>query len=72
MEGYSYSLIEALQCQVPVIITNFKVASEVVEDGKNGYIIPMDLNYDWNKLLTIPKLGKYKEKSSEQDWLEIL
>jgi len=41
-EGYGVALIEALACQLPVISTNVGIASEVVQDGKNGLLIDVD------------------------------
>ena len=41
-EGYGVSLIEALACQLPVISTKVGIATEVVEDGRNGLLIDVD------------------------------
>ena len=44
-EGYSYSIVEALSAGTPVIATDFAVAREQgVEDGKTGWILPMDMS----------------------------
>jgi len=37
-EGWSTSLIEAVACGVPACITNFSSASEIIQEGVNGYI----------------------------------
>jgi len=37
-EGWSTSLIEAVACGTPACITNFSAASEIIQEGINGYI----------------------------------
>lgn len=50
-ESFCYSAFEALQRGVPVILTNFTEAYNIVEDGKNGYLVDMDLkNLDIDKI----------------------
>jgi glycosyltransferase involved in cell wall biosynthesis len=39
IEGWSTSLIEALACGIPVCVTDFGSAKEVVEEGKNGFVV---------------------------------
>ena len=44
-EGFCYSVVESLSVGTPVIVTDFKVLHEIgVEDGKNGFIVPMDMS----------------------------
>ena len=44
-EGYCYSVVESLCVGTPVIVTDFKVAHELgVEDGVDGFILPMDMS----------------------------
>jgi glycosyltransferase involved in cell wall biosynthesis len=38
-EGWPTSLIEALACGCRIVTTSFSAASEIVTEGKNGYII---------------------------------
>lgn len=38
-EGWSTSLVEAVSCGTPCVVTNFSSASEMVKDGINGYVI---------------------------------
>jgi glycosyltransferase involved in cell wall biosynthesis len=42
-EGWSTSLIEAVACGTPACITNFSAATEIIQEGVNGYI---DKNWD--------------------------
>lgn len=39
--GLAASTAEAMACELPVIITDFGVNREWVEDGVNGYIVPL-------------------------------
>jgi hypothetical protein len=70
-EGCPYSMMEALQLRTPVISTDFPSAHEHIIDGKNGYIVNMNLsNLNVDKILNkIPTDFTYIEKSNEQDWL---
>lgn len=42
-EGFPNALVEAMSSGIPVISTNFPtgVAKELIEDGKNGYVVPL-------------------------------
>jgi glycosyltransferase involved in cell wall biosynthesis len=40
-EGFSYVLIEALSCGLPILTTPVGGAAETVSDGENGYIVPI-------------------------------
>ena len=41
-EGFSNSLVEAMYCGTPSLSTNVGATSEIIEDGKNGFIVPVD------------------------------
>lgn len=70
-EGYSYFINECLEYGTPVLCTNFPSAYESIEDGKNGYILDMQLsNLNINKIVNnIPNNFTYKEKCTEKDWI---
>ena len=73
-EGYSYFINECLEYGTPVICTDFPSAFESVEDGKNGYILDMQLKkLNIDKIINnIPKDFKYIEKCKEEDWIKML
>lgn len=73
-EAYSYSILEALTNRTPVICTPFPSAYEQgVEDGKTGYIVPFDMNFDVKKLLKIPKFEySYDNEGIKKQWKELL
>lgn len=72
-EGFPYSIYESLQCLTPVIATDFPSVHEMIKDGKNGYILDMDLsNFDINTIKNVPIIRTFKEKSSEKDWFNFL
>lgn len=72
-EGFSYSIYESLQCLTPVICTDFESAHELIKNGKNGFILKMDLsNFDFEKIKKIPKIKSFKEKSNENDWTNFI
>lgn len=71
-EGYCYSVVEALSVGTPVIVTDFKVVHEIgVENGKNGWILPMDM-----KILPIADIYKglkrFKYTPPEDSWADLL
>lgn len=38
-EGWSTSLVEAVACACPCVVTDFSSASDMIEDGVNGWVI---------------------------------
>lgn len=72
-ESFCYSAYEALQRQVPVIITDFPEAKNIVDDGENGYIIKMDLsNLDVEKIFNnIPKADYYIDRCDCTKWEKV-
>ncbi|MDD2305493.1 MAG: glycosyltransferase [Prolixibacteraceae bacterium] len=47
IEGWSTSLVEAIACAVPVCITNFSSATELVSEGINGFICESRQEFDF-------------------------
>ena len=73
-EGYGYSMVESLINGTPVITTPITVLPELgIEDGKNGYVVPFDMNFDVTELLDIPQF-KYNRTNTEsvKKWRSIL
>jgi glycosyltransferase involved in cell wall biosynthesis len=69
-EGFCYSINEALVQRTPVLLTPFPSGFEQVQEGVNGYFIPFHLrNLNINRILKIPTLDPYIEKSNEFDWI---
>lgn len=74
-EGFGYSVAEALDAQVPVIVTPFETVEELgVIDGVNGYIVPFDMDFNVNKLRRIPSPFSYVYNNKEiiEQWRELL
>lgn len=38
-EGFSWALLEAMAAKLPVVATNVGAAPEIIEDGKNGFLV---------------------------------
>ena len=70
-EGCPYTILEALQYQVPCIVTNIDGCTELITDGINGYVVPLDMNFDINKIKRIPKCPPYDNKAKEK-WIDYL
>lgn len=55
-EGFGIAVHEALMMDTPVIVSDIAVFTKYVEDGRNGYIVPNNMDeFDVTKLLRIPK-----------------
>lgn len=72
-ESFCYSAFEALQRGVPVILTNFTEAYNIVEEGKNGYLVNMDLsNLDIDKIFNHkPTKVTYKDRCDYDMWEKV-
>jgi glycosyltransferase involved in cell wall biosynthesis len=74
-EGCPYAILEALKMEVPCIVTEWLGVDELITDGKNGYLLPMETkNYTQyvDKIVdNIPKF-KYKPFSTIKEWEKIL
>lgn len=70
-EGLPYTVQESLQYKTPCIVTDIEGCTELIKDGKNGYVVPLDMNFKAEKLLKIPKLDDYDNHAKEK-WLDYL
>ena len=70
-EGLPYTVQESLQYQVPCIVSDVGGNTELITDGVNGYVVPLDMKFDINKIKNIPKCKEYNNHSLE-DWLKYL
>lgn len=79
-EAYSYSLLESLVSNTPVIVTPLEQNKDMgIEDGKNGYVFPFDAS-EWTddmmkRIVQIPQFKYEYEKENEnikKAWMKIL
>lgn len=72
-ESFCYSAYEALQRNVPVIITDFPEARNIVDDGENGFIVDMELsNLDVEKIFkNRPKATYYIDRCNHDLWEKV-
>ena len=73
-EAYSYTVLEALTINKPVIVTPFPSIKDMgIKDGENGYIVPFDMDFDVNRLLDIPQFeNSYNLQAIIKKWRSIL
>lgn len=82
MEGWSTTLVEACACGVPCVVTDFSSASEMITDGKNGFVIMernpelfaekmgQSLYLDRNEVIEYDKQFQYLSQSKIKEELE--
>lgn len=70
-EGLPYTIQESLQYKTPCIVTDVGGCTELIKDGINGYVVPLDMNFDVRKILNIPICEDYDNNALE-DWLKYL
>lgn len=68
-EGLPYTVQESLQYKVPCIVTDIGGCTELIKEGINGYIVPLNMDFDINKIRKIPKCPEYDNNALE-DWLK--
>lgn len=61
-EGLPQTVLEALACELPVVAFNYSGAEEVVESGKNGYVVERDNSKLAEKLKKVLEDDELKEK----------
>lgn len=74
-EAFSYSLLESLECNTPVIVTPLAQNADMgIVDGENGYIVPFDVDsFDVKKIKKIPKFHYIHENSIIiEQWRKLL
>ena len=69
-ESFSYSIIEALTNQTPVICCPLPVLPEIgVEDGRNAHVVPFDMDFDVKVLLDVPEFKyTYNNAPIQKQW----
>lgn len=72
-ESFCYSAYEALQRKVPVILTDFPEAKNIIDEGENGYIVDMELNnLDVEKIFSNkPRADYYIDRCDHDKWIKV-
>lgn len=73
-EAFCYSVVEALEIGVPVIVTDLPVFKELkIENKKNGYIVPLNMKFDIKKITKIPEFKyTYNNGTLVSKWKSLL
>lgn len=74
-EAFSYSLLEALECKTPVIVTPLAQNADMgIEDGKNAYIVPFEVDgFDVLKLFKKPRFEYHHDNESIiKQWRDLI
>jgi glycosyltransferase involved in cell wall biosynthesis len=69
-ESFSYVVLEAMAMGLPIISTNVGAVSELVQEGKNGFVVeksaPKDMAVALQKLLRDPRLRNEMGEASRK------
>lgn len=74
-EGCPLSILEALKLEIPCIVTDWNGVDEIIEQGENGWILPMSMNINKTHIDKIVKKKpkfEHKPKSTVKEWDKIL
>ncbi len=73
-EGFCYSLLESLCLGTPIIVTDYPGVEEMVTEGENAYIVPLNMKISKARMMqiykNIPKF-KYKQKGDVKEWIKL-
>jgi 1,2-diacylglycerol 3-alpha-glucosyltransferase len=68
-EVHPISVIEAIACGLPLVAVQDEAFEGMIEDGQNGYLVPMDVNIFSQRVATLiadrEKLDRFGKKSAE-------
>ena len=74
-EGFSLSVLEAASCGVPIITTRVGGMKELIEDGKNGFLVDRDVNSISDKIALLKNdrdllnlMSKNMRNSIKESW----
>lgn len=71
-EGYPYFDVECLQYSTPLIVTKTSGHEDIVVNGVNGYLVPLDMKFDINIIKKIPKVSGYENGTTKETWINYL
>lgn len=76
-EGCPLALLESKSVNTPVITTSWSGADEIVTQGKDGYILPLDIEKTDDKLIkdfvqNVPRNFFYNENFPKQKWIDLI
>lgn len=72
-EGCPYQVLESLTYKIPVIATDIPSIHELITNGVNGYIIPLNMDFNINIIYNIPKISDSSYLlDNNKKWLEYL
>lgn len=73
LEGFGYAVAEAMACAKPIVATNGSSLPEILDDGRGGYLCPMDdvdafanaVRQICSSAETAAEMGKYNRRQIE-------
>lgn len=71
-EGLPMGVQESLQYGTPCIVTNSGGCMELIQHGVNGYVVPMNMDFDINIIKKIPKSKEYDNGTNYKTWCDYL
>lgn len=73
-EGCPYAVLEALKVGVPCILSSFPAAKELIKNGVNGYIVPLEMKrINYKQIVEkIPKDFKFNQDGLIKKWKTLI
>ena len=67
-EGLPVNVMEAIYCGLPVVATNCRGNRDLIEDGKNGYVVELNDSVEFcNKVLYFSKLNSREKDTIKRE-----
>lgn len=66
-EGFGLPLLEAMACRTPVLATRFGASEDIVEDGRNGFLLPSDPDAFADKIALLRQMPHWDWKQMSDE-----
>jgi glycosyltransferase involved in cell wall biosynthesis len=53
VEGFALVLLEAFAMSKPVLVSDIKAYNDIVDEGVDGYVLPIRSSYEWSEKMIL-------------------
>lgn len=61
-EGMPYGVLEAMSCEIPVVVSNIQVMNEIIENGVNGFCENLNVENFARRIIELSRDDKLRSK----------